>query len=482
MTRPEAIAAVTSLIDQEKDRLVRAPREAPLPQLLELLAGLLKDGGEQGLASRGVNLGSDIAQPARALKALGQALLEAYGRLHGSIDPQVADVIAEVVGEASVAVQRSYAEALKGELSSVRAELRDKQGRMFGRMRSQALGQLAIAAAHAMNNLLNVLRLRLTLLRRDLRVEHLDALERTVNGLGELVAHLQEFSAARAEESLTEGDIDALIREAVAMARPGLERPRHPVQLSVKLEAGARSQLDEAFFRELLVNLLLAARDRMPAGGALLVLSTRSGDWIDLRIEYPGSYSSEDLALLFDPLRKSGTPQLSLLLAAARNQVQRWGGALGAEPIPGGAAFFLRLPIAASAAQAVRAPGPQVLGKRARGVLVVDDDVENARSMAEVLENEGYQVAAAFSGKQALALWDPERFDAALLDVLMPDMTGWQLARELRQRSPGVQLAVVSGAELRGQSRSNLALVDAVFMKPVDAAAIGKFLAREGPR
>ena len=68
----------------------------------------------------------------------------------------------------------------------------------------------------------------------------------------------------------------------------------------------------------------------------------------------------------------------------------------------------------------------------------------------------------------ALQLWERRRFDAALLDALMPDMSGWELARELRRRAPEALLAMVTGMDVRGQNRANLALVDAVFRKPID--------------
>ncbi|MHB8878797.1 MAG: response regulator, partial [Myxococcaceae bacterium] len=366
------------------------------------------------------------------------------------------------------------------ELSAALDELRGRERRQVNRLRSQALGQLAVATSHTLNNLLNSLRLRLTLLRREPDPGHLDGVELTMGGLGELVSRLQEFSSVRPEEAQAEVEVDRVAREAIDLARPELG-PSMVVRS--ELAAGARAKLDESFLRELVASLLGAARDRMPAGGELTLRSLCAGEWIDLRVEFPGSFSPGEQAALFNPLGKQGTPELSLLLAAARNQVQRWGGSLSLETQGGarpGAAFALRLPRAEAARAPVRPPQAAPAG-RPRRVMVVDDDVENAQLMAELLENEGYQVAVAYNGQAAIALWDKRPFDAAVLDVLMPDLTGWQVARELRKRSPQAQLAVVTGAEMRGQSRSNLALVDAVFTKPVDAGALDEFLSREQP-
>ena len=260
--------------------------------------------------------------------------------------------------------------------------------------------------------------------------------------------------------------------------------------------AGAKVHVDAGFFRELVVNLLFAARDRMPQGGKLVLTSAPDGHegWLALRIQDAGPpYSVDALAQLFDPLnRASSAPHVSLLLAVARHQVQRWGGELTVENARGvqgadvrGAAFLVRLPRApeagkeAQAAQAPRVPIPRRF-QLTRKVLVVDDDPDNARMMAEVLGEEGYNVHVAPSGDVALKMWEMQRYDAALLDALMPDMSGWELARELRQRSPQVLLAIVTGMDVRGQNRANLALVDAVFRKPIDVGALDEFLGQSG--
>jgi two-component system, cell cycle sensor histidine kinase and response regulator CckA len=251
--------------------------------------------------------------------------------------------------------------------------------------------------------------------------------------------------------------------------------------------------MDPGFFREMVINLLLAARDRMPTGGRLRLETERRGAWLWLTVQDSGPpYNEEELGRLFDPFKSKGPrPQSSLLLGVARTHVQRWGGELEMTNADGGAQFVLRLPIAE---QALAVPpeanhaepsaatsGPRRL-QQTRRVLVVDDDPDNARMLAEVLADEGYQTSVAHSAQDARALWNKCRFDAALLDVMMPDVSGWELARELRQHSPEVLLAVVTGADVRGQNRNNLALVDAVFRKPIDVGALDEFLSQgEGP-
>ena len=124
-------------------------------------------------------------------------------------------------------------------------------------------------------------------------------------------------------------------------------------------------------------------------------------------------------------------------------------------------------------------PGARALRGEARKVLVVDDDIENASVMAEVLAEEGYTVRVATNGMQAKELWRHEVFDAALLDAVMPGMSGWQLARVLRDTCPQAVVGIVTGGDVRNIRRQDLEQVDAVFRKPVDAATLDRFLSGE---
>ncbi|WP_420821885.1 response regulator [Pyxidicoccus caerfyrddinensis] len=397
----------------------------------------------------------------------------------------------ELAGAIQTFTDRSEAVNKTKALQSAHGELRRLQGRLLQRTRQQALGQLASGAAHALNNFLNVLRLRITLLQREFKAEHLEALDKTVGQIGELVARLQEFNVQRTQEQPTDVPVDQTVREALELARGELEQREHPVHVDLDLGGPGQVRADAGFFRELIVNLLLSARDRMENGGRLRVTTRANGEpWLTLRIEDEGPpYAVEELTQLFDPLRRdTGAPQLSLYLAVARAQVQRWGGELTAEnsTTGQGAAFVVRLPRVheaaaqaprpeASRAEVTRPEAPRRFQKTRR-VLVVDDDLDNARMMAEVLGEEGYEVQVAHSPEVALGMWDRRRFDAALLDAVMPEMSGWELARELRQRSPQTLLAIVTGMDVRGQNRANLALVDAVFRKPIDVGALDDFL------
>jgi len=388
----------------------------------------------------------------------------------------------ELVGAIQTFVDRTESASKTRELSRAYRDLSEAHGHLLTRTRSRALGQLAHTTAHALNNALNVLRLRLTLLRKDQRPDHLDALDRLARNMGELISRLQDVGAPDGVEEPVEVELEAAVREAIDAMRGRLEDGEHPVQLEVLGLQRARVRAEPTFLREVVMGLLQAVRERMPGGGRARLEVTAEGSATVVRVSDEGPVlPAEEVPGLFDPLKgKQVPPERSLLLGVARAEVQRWGGELFASPrdeTGPGMTFTLKLALVETPAaeRPPAAPGPE---RRRSGlrVLVVDDDPDNAWMLAQVLGDEGYAVQVAHSAAVARDLWSHQRFDAALLDVVMPDVSGWELARELRQSAPETLLAMVTGADVRGQSRATLAQVDAVFGKPIDVGALDEFL------
>jgi two-component system, cell cycle sensor histidine kinase and response regulator CckA len=119
--------------------------------------------------------------------------------------------------------------------------------------------------------------------------------------------------------------------------------------------------------------------------------------------------------------------------------------------------------------------------RAARRVLVVDDDAGNRESLTELLALSGYDVRAAASGEEALAELARGPFEAALVDLAMPDMDGLELAARLRERAPATRVALVTGWEPEALPSARRGLVDAVFRKPIDLGAILAFLDAPAP-
>ncbi|MDN6859430.1 response regulator [Pseudomonas sp. CAN2814] len=125
-------------------------------------------------------------------------------------------------------------------------------------------------------------------------------------------------------------------------------------------------------------------------------------------------------------------------LAITRQLVLALDGTITLESVPGqGSCFSVRLPVAVAASQpdADEPPAQPVRGGHGPAVLIVEDDVNFASVIAEEAQARGFSSVHCRSGKQAIALLQNERFAAVILDILLPDVSGWQIYRKLRSHS-----------------------------------------------
>ena len=170
---------------------------------------------------------------------------------------------------------------------------------------------------------------------------------------------------------------------------------------------------------------------------------------------------------------------MGLGLAVSYGIIRRHEGTIDVESAVGlGSTFRIRLPIP-KVAPAVK-PVPAVFPISAHRVkstptriLVVDDEEYVRDLLCDILQKAGCEAVAARGGYQALSLFDSGNFDAVFTDVGMPDMNGWELAREVRKRDSKVPVAVITGwGEAVGSHEQQAAQVDWVVAKPFDAPQI----------
>lgn len=117
---------------------------------------------------------------------------------------------------------------------------------------------------------------------------------------------------------------------------------------------------------------------------------------------------------------------------------------------------------------------------RKRRVLVIEDNIDGARLLAALIHTMGHEVDYAINGYAALKMVDTFQPDVLIVDLALPDMTGWAVARELRKRPGGDSLRMYAttgryGEE--GRQRSLAVGFDEHLLKPVDPAVIEKLLA-----
>jgi signal transduction histidine kinase/ActR/RegA family two-component response regulator len=408
-----------------------------------------------------------------------------------NIEAMSAAAKAEAAAEAraeSAAEQAEQARRHVEELSHYIAEQERIREQYAQIEKLSALGELASGVAHDFNNTLAGIlgRAQLLLLTEDPgRIEAgLKLIIKTAKDGAKTIKRIQDFARQRRDHDFQPVSVDQLLLDVREITRPRWKSRAESegVHISLELQLGsdeARVMGDESELREVLVNLVFNAVDAMPRGGTLTLSTREAGDSIEIAVADTGDGMTEDVrSRVFDPFfTTKGKAGMGLGLAVSFGIVRRHDGTIEAESELGrGTTFRIRLAAARSSAkpeqpspeqQPMLALVPQRTGTTR--ILVVDDE-ENVRELLrDVLESEGYQVGLASSGPEALEMFRASRFDALFTDIGMQGMSGWELARAVREMDETIPLAVITGwGEAVGSGERLAAQVDWVVTKPFD--------------
>ncbi|MBK0392405.1 ATP-binding protein [Ramlibacter algicola] len=323
--------------------------------------------------------------------------------------------------------------------------------------------QFLAMLSHELRNPLAPLRNGIAILRRTAdprRRSDVEAMmERQVAHAARLIDDLLDVSRIeRGKLQLELGTVHVadMVRAAVEAVRPAIEARRQ--RLEVRSPAAALSlRGDSVRLAQVLSNLLTNASKFTPEGGHLRVEALAEGSELVLRVRDEGvGFEPDEGDRIFemftqlDTSRSKAVSGLGLGLAIVRSIVHMHGGTVCAysEGQGSGATFTVRLPMLAQPVAANDAPGMPALPAPAgpRRVLVADDNVDAADSLAALLREEGFEVLVAHDGERALELARRSPPTAALLDLDMPGLDGHEVARALRsERGADVLLVALTG-------------------------------------
>jgi CheY-like chemotaxis protein len=242
---------------------------------------------------------------------------------------------------------------------------------------------------------------------------------------------------------------------------------------------------DAVRLAQILANLLNNAARYTQKGGQIALRARREGAQavVSVRDNGPG-FAPADLPQLFEMFgRGARSTGLGIGLALARRLAEMHSGTLAgaSEGASKGAEFTLRLPLAEAGDQSAAASTAQGAAVPQRRILVVDDNRDAADSLAMILKLLGADVQVAHDGQEALAAYDRYHPGVVLLDIGMPGMDGYEVARQLRVRMNGERAALVAltgwGQE-QDRQRSQEAGFDHHLVKPAEIAALEALLRR----
>jgi CheY-like chemotaxis protein len=362
------------------------------------------------------------------------------------------------------------------------------------------LGEFLATLTHELRNPLAPIRNAVQILQikpgGDASAEVLGVIERQVQQLTHLIDDLLDVSRI-----VTDGlqlhrhrvDLGEVLRVAVESALPQIQANRHALVVTepkrlVTLDA------DVTRLAQVVSNLLINAARYTPAGGRIRLTARREGaDLVVIVRDNGAGIAPERLPRIFDLFAQGGAGArqsdhgLGVGLSLARKLAQMHGGDIAAQSAgPGkGAQFTVRVPVVAAASAAIRAPGlkltPSATPLR---VLVVDDNRASAVSLRTLLQLVGYRVQVAHDGAHALRVAREFEPDVILLDIGLPKLNGYEVARTLRQeRGNGLKLIALTGfGQIADRERSRAAGFDHHLVKPVQTSDLLRLLERRAEK
>ena len=353
--------------------------------------------------------------------------------------------------------------ALAEGFNRMAAQLEQRDLHLREGQRLEAVGQMAGGIAHDFNNLLTIIAC------------YGASLEEHLAGSREASAELAELRAAADKAA-------ALTRQLLIFSRRQLLQPKRfevnavvlemqtmlrrtiggDIQLNVSLdERTGIVSADPTQIEQVIINLVINARDAMPGGGDIHI-ATRpvvmpadnvhhlpAGDYVQIDVTDTGiGMDADTRSRIFEPFFTTKGPHgTGLGLPTVYGIVTQSGGAVRCESAPGhGTRFEVLLPQVSGAPDPAAAPAPAPPASGSEHVLVVDDEPSMRALIASMLKRRGYAVSCAEDGLSALQrLRDTPGIRLVISDVRMPRMNGLALYEELQRSYPGISTILISG-------------------------------------
>jgi signal transduction histidine kinase len=400
-----------------------------------------------------------------------------FGWAQSAVD--LATAIAGQIAQAADNV-RLYDDAQRG-----LADLKAAQQKLVQGETLRALAELAGGAAHHLNNLLTIVVGRVQLVLRSTDDERvlrpLALVERAAKDGAEVVRRLQQFARVRQISQPRSVNVEDILRGVVALLHGHWRSVNRPSEVAIEVDAHFAGVPpvagDPAALREALTNIVLNAVDAMPQGGRLGIETRISDTVVTVAVSDTGVGMSDNVQFRAQEpfFTTKGVKATGLGLSVAYGIVRSHGGDVAIRSTEGsGTTVTVMLPRSVVMPSAT----PETPPAGALRILLVDDETDVRDALADMLVSSGHEVLTAASGEEALAIVDREpALDLILTDLVMPGMTGRDVATAAKARRPHVAVGLVTGwGEPVDTDRARYE-IDFVVHKPVTLEMLREALA-----
>lgn len=357
----------------------------------------------------------------------------------------------------------------------------------------RALGEMAGGVAHDFNNVLSAILGRAQLLKRDVgdpEILHgLEIIEKAAMDGAETVRRIQEFTRLRKDRDFDVIDVTEIIRDSIkyTQTRWKSDADERGIKYQIKTDFKGNSLVlaNGSEMREVFTNILLNAIEAMPDGGTITCKTVAVSGDVNITIQDTGTGMDVDtLKRIFDPFYTTkGVRGTGLGLSVSFGIINRHSGTIDVSSTPNlGTTVTIRLPQYNQLQSPAPEKPPQAFQSADRygtKILVVDDEEDPLVLLKDILEMYGHQVLTADSGANALEILKKEpELRLIFTDLGMPDMSGWELSKAIKQHNPDAIVVFITGwgAQL-DPKRLNECGVERVIAKPFQVEQIKNLVA-----
>ncbi|UCF94453.1 MAG: response regulator [Desulfobacterales bacterium] len=351
----------------------------------------------------------------------------------------------------------------------------------------EAIGTIASGVAHNFRNTLTEILVNSQVIQTNYKNEAglhelAERINKSVRRGARLVDGLLQFSRKQIKKEFQPLNLSALIRETTDIVKKSFE---NQIEIRTKMPESLPILGDHAALSHALMNLCTNARDAMPNGGELRIEARQEENQAIITVSDSGhGMDQETQEKCFDPFftTKAIGQGTGLGLSTAYGIVQSHEGRIRVTSAPQrGATFRVYLPLAPSGKRRQQTSDREIVRGNGECILVVDVEVAILQALQDLLSGLGYKPIPAENGKQALDQYKLLRPEAVLMDVNLPDMTGFNCAEKIMAYDPAAKVALISGYEpgaVNDEKPQMQGSIVGYLTKPIDLVDLSGLLAR----
>jgi PAS domain S-box-containing protein len=370
------------------------------------------------------------------------------------------------------------------ELKAKNQELIATRAQLVQQEKLHALGQMASGVAHNFNNLLAIILGRAQLLQRkakELEIERgLRSIERAALDASSTIKRIQDFTRVRKDQEFQWVDIDKAIEDVIALTKTEWKDQAETNGISITLEVqNDRRKLppvagDESELKEVFTNVLLNAVEAIPKEGKIVIKVWTDRRSVFISFADSGTGIPEDVKQkIFDPFfTTKGVKNTGLGLSVAYGIIQRHQGDIQIESKQGeGTTVVVRLPVSQILEKKQvkeEKPDRPSLPPDSTKILVIEDEQAVRELFFDILTLANYTVKVTPDGSEGIELYKREKFDIVFTDLGMPKMSGWEVAKAIKEIDSSTPVFLITGWGVEmSEEKLKESGIDQVVCKPI---------------